>query len=252
MPMFAVRFLRSSQSGASLWEKKFCTSVCSIPWEKVCWAKFYLSSHKNILNWDDSAAFEAFQNSKSRYYADINGLPFEIPLPDPDQCIDEVDHNAVIDTKLIEDLESPHSLPEFDEKTEVIFENEVIPVTGWGKAVDGNTEEQHSVNWDKFVEKDGGSDTLWNSECNDLWKNEQGARNSRKRNGDGYCEPVSSKSRKMNERTEENIVGYQYEKVMRDERKRSTRESKPRRCRPVHYRRSPESGNAWHWEKSVS
>lgn len=47
-----------------------------------------------MLAWDDSAGKEAFDNAKARFWAEINNLPSEIPLPDPNMYIQEVDHGA--------------------------------------------------------------------------------------------------------------------------------------------------------------
>ena len=119
-----------------------------------------MSAYKNIAEWDDAAAFEAFQHAKARYWADINGLPREIPLPDPDMYIDKVNHKVVIDPKLVEDLEKqqPPCIPEGKKEgsngwDSIIFENKPIPAAGWGNAGNGSTADHHSVNWDKFVEQ---------------------------------------------------------------------------------------------------
>lgn len=43
------------------------------------------------MQWDDSAAAEAFNNAKMRYWGYCNGFPCSIPLPNPDAYIDEID-----------------------------------------------------------------------------------------------------------------------------------------------------------------
>lgn len=63
-----------------------------------------MSLHKIVQEWDDSAGLEAFQNAKFRYWAKINNHQCDIPLPDPDMYIEEVEHNAVIDPEVIADL----------------------------------------------------------------------------------------------------------------------------------------------------
>lgn len=148
------------QTAVPSWEKRFCTSVCLIPWGRIVGAKITLGAYKNIAEWDDSAAFEAFQNAKSRYWAYINNLPCDIPLPDPDMYIEKVNHNVVIDPKLIEDLEKEQPPPLPDCKKEgssgwesLIFENKQTPTTGWGNAWGGSTSGHHSVDWDQFVEE---------------------------------------------------------------------------------------------------
>ncbi|ONK61464.1 uncharacterized protein A4U43_C08F30190 [Asparagus officinalis] len=258
----------SSQSAIPPWERRFCTSVCLVPWGRICAAKVSLSAYKNIAEWDDIAAFEAFQNSKARYWAHINGLPFHIPLPDPDMYIDKVDHKTVIDPKLVEDLEKQPmpSLP--DKKNErnngwdsLIVEDKPIPATGWGDAEE-NTAERHSGNWDKFIEQphpplgwnnvencnnswNDRQNNSWNDRLNNSWgqhwnnlNSGQGGKNSRKRNGGDY-DSRFSKSRQMDNNykgnrnnwsdyTERNIGNYQYENTMRGGQPVSMRQSRSR------------------------
>lgn len=63
-----------------------------------------MSLYKIVQEWDDSGGLEAFQNAKFRYWAKINNRQCDIPLPDPDLYIDEVDYNAVIDPEVVVDL----------------------------------------------------------------------------------------------------------------------------------------------------
>ncbi|THU72688.1 hypothetical protein C4D60_Mb04t14820 [Musa balbisiana] len=90
-----------------LWEKIYLSDVCGMPWERICMIRrcMSVSRHEGVFRWDDSAALEAFQNSKTRFWAEYHARPCDIPLPDPDMFIDEVDHDAVIDPQLIADLE---------------------------------------------------------------------------------------------------------------------------------------------------
>lgn len=74
-------------------------------------AKKFMYCHGNVLNWDDSAGEEAFQSAKKRFWADINGLPCDISLPDPDTYIDEINWNPDIDSELIKDLERELFVP---------------------------------------------------------------------------------------------------------------------------------------------
>lgn len=188
--MFPISPPGSLQSAVPSWERRFCTSVCLIPWGRICAAKVSLSAYKNIAEWDDTAAFEAFQNAKARYWAYINNLPCNIPLPDPDMYISEVNHNDIIDPKLVEDLEKQQPPPLSDGKKDgrngwdsFISENKQIPAPGWDNADGGSTCGHHSINWDKFVEqqrpsigwsdpenhlnKHDGSSTGWN--CRGSW-----------------------------------------------------------------------------------
>lgn len=98
------------------WEKMFCTLVGSVPWGKLVETKKYLNLHDNVMNWDDSAGKEAFDNAKKRFWAAINGLPCDIPLPDPDIYIDDVDWDSSVDPGLLLDLERDATVPSEEEK----------------------------------------------------------------------------------------------------------------------------------------
>lgn len=167
----------SSQSPVPSWERRFCTSVCSIPWGRICAAKALLSAYKNIAEWDDASAFEAFQNAKARYWAGINNLPCDIPLPNPQMYIEEVNHKAIIDPKLVEDLEKPQSPRPSDGKKEgrsgwdyFFSENKQTPAPAWGNTQDESTSGHHDVNWDKFVVRQC-PDPGWDNSENHLYQN---------------------------------------------------------------------------------
>ncbi|PKA48711.1 hypothetical protein AXF42_Ash018528 [Apostasia shenzhenica] len=131
------------------WEKTFCTSICLIPWRKICDAKRFLSTYKNIAEWDDSAGQEAFEKAKIRYWADINGLPCDITLPDPYMYIDKVNFDAILDPELIVDLENSivASADGDNAMTNHVdpVANDPVSATGWNEA------ENTSINWDRFV-----------------------------------------------------------------------------------------------------
>ncbi|EHA8592412.1 hypothetical protein COCNU_contig69494402G000010 [Cocos nucifera] len=67
--------------------------------------------YDDIVKWNDSAGEEAFRNAKARYWAEINGLHCNLPLPDPDMHIDMVVDDAYIDPQLVEDLEDLYIPP---------------------------------------------------------------------------------------------------------------------------------------------
>lgn len=75
------------------WEREFCESV-GLSWDQVCDNNNELEGFENILQWDDSAALEAFKMAKQRYWEKVNGLSCDIPLPSPDLYIDEIDWNS--------------------------------------------------------------------------------------------------------------------------------------------------------------
>ncbi|PON47916.1 hypothetical protein PanWU01x14_240900 [Parasponia andersonii] len=130
------------QSTVPLWEKKFCSSVGSVPWRKVLDSKKYMYLHHNVVEWNDSACEEAFNNAKRRFYAKINCLPCEISLPDPDIYIDNIDWNSEIDHELYLDLEREPKPSDVDNQTEnvLILCDSLLPnqsfSTGWGDAED--------------------------------------------------------------------------------------------------------------------
>ncbi|KAJ0980887.1 hypothetical protein J5N97_009142 [Dioscorea zingiberensis] len=128
----------SQDANIPFWEKKFLTSVCSMAWSQLSYAKDSLYLYKNIQEWNDSAGLEAFQNAKSRYWAKINNLPCDVPLPDPDMYIDEVDYDVVIDPELVADLYKEPELPLDESGSDGSFIPMNLPITptGWGDAED--------------------------------------------------------------------------------------------------------------------
>ncbi|KAJ1274119.1 hypothetical protein BS78_05G038400 [Paspalum vaginatum] len=88
-----------------LWEREFCSIVGNISWETFCENKEYTGIFHSIKEWDDSGAFENFERAKARFYAAYHGEPSDIPLPDPDTYIDEVDHRCEVDPALVAELD---------------------------------------------------------------------------------------------------------------------------------------------------
>ncbi|KAI6673766.1 hypothetical protein NL676_001672 [Syzygium grande] len=129
--------LGSWQPTVPSWEKKFCKSVGSVPWHRLLDAKKYLHIHDKVVKWNDSAVEEAFHNAKDRYWAEINGLPCSISLPDPNIHIDEVDWESKTDPELLLDLErGPEALYGSNSGQTVIFGNVLadpaFACDGWG------------------------------------------------------------------------------------------------------------------------
>ncbi|XP_038698117.1 bifunctional endo-1,4-beta-xylanase XylA-like [Tripterygium wilfordii] len=123
------------------WEKKFCASVGSVSWRKLIEAQRFTYIYKNVINWDDSAVEEAFNSAKSRFWAQINGLPCDISLPDPDMYIEEIDWDSIINPELILDSErEPKVCDQTDNGEHVIIFGDsflqehysIVPVIGWG------------------------------------------------------------------------------------------------------------------------
>lgn len=143
-----------------LWEKKFCTDACAIPWGKLCETKKLMSLYKNVVDWDDSAALEAFKDAKARFCAIYHGQPCDIPLPDPNMYIDMVNPDEHVDPELVADLEKSRcAVPKRDNAApdgwdSFIFTDKPVPATGWGDGETSNTlGQQCSVNWDNFVKQ---------------------------------------------------------------------------------------------------
>lgn len=119
--------------------------------------------YKNVVEWDDSAAIEAFHAAKSRFWAKINRMPCSIPLPDPNMYIDKINYDAVIDPKLIADLENEY-VSNIDEQY-----NAEDPVASSCDAA-----EQGSVNWDKFIPRNETASWIAkrNSDIARTWKSD--------------------------------------------------------------------------------
>ncbi|KAI9159836.1 hypothetical protein LWI28_002378 [Acer negundo] len=121
-----------------VWEKQFCTKVGSISWTNFLEGKKYMHIFENVVNWNDSAGEEAFNNAKSRYWAKVNGFPCDIPLPDPDIYINEVDWNSGVDPEWSLDLEQvPDSSEEAGHEDEnglnsLLLMNQTFTCAGWG------------------------------------------------------------------------------------------------------------------------
>ncbi|XP_020240566.1 uncharacterized protein LOC109819290 [Cajanus cajan] len=110
------------KDGIPLWEKKYCTIVGLVPWQKIIDSKLLVYCHNNVFDWNDSAAEEAFQNAKKRYWANINSIPCDISLPDPDAYIDQIDWDPHIDPELIKEIDSAFFYVP-DEEQEKIMKN---------------------------------------------------------------------------------------------------------------------------------
>ncbi|KAL5059271.1 hypothetical protein RYX36_030877 [Vicia faba] len=164
-------------SRVPLWEKKFCTSVGAVPWRRFIEGKRYMVLHSDVMKWEDSAVKEAFDNAKNRYWAEINGFPCHIPLPDPDMYIDEVDWDASVDPELYLDLdrevEARRKMIEENEET-VIEDNPLghgwkLTPTGWG---DDDEEEVTKPREPSYVGEGWGSNNHENNETNSREQND--------------------------------------------------------------------------------
>ncbi|CAK8543182.1 unnamed protein product [Lathyrus sativus] len=75
--------------------------------------KRYMYMHSNVMNWEDYAVKEAFEDEKFRFWAENNGFSCNIPLPDPsDMYIDDVDWNTNVDSELSQQNDSQRWISE--------------------------------------------------------------------------------------------------------------------------------------------
>ncbi|KAL0453158.1 UNVERIFIED_CONTAM: hypothetical protein Slati_1293900 [Sesamum latifolium] len=121
------------------WEKEFCKVVGSLDWETLLQMKRFMHLYENVIKWNDSAGEEALSNAKKRFWAEINGLPCDISLPDPDLYIDKIDWDSEVDPQMQSDIEFEPMISnaEKDHDPVVIFGDSLLPnqeysVTGWG------------------------------------------------------------------------------------------------------------------------
>ncbi|XP_019085347.1 PREDICTED: uncharacterized protein LOC104711741, partial [Camelina sativa] len=100
------------EDGIPVWEKRFCEVIGSVPWQKVVEAADFKSWYDgNVITWNDSACEETFHSEKKRFWSRVNGLRCDVPLPDPDLYISEVDWDTFVDPELIRDLETAYFAP---------------------------------------------------------------------------------------------------------------------------------------------
>lgn len=162
-----------------MWEREFCSSVGNISWQRFCENKRYVSilGFGNLEKWDDSGALENFQSAKTRFWAKYHGQPSDIPLPDPDMYIDQIDHHCKVDPKLVAGLDKV-GLP-------VDSDNNSAPVLEWPNAEIYNKPD--AVNeWD--WEPSPGCNATWggNNEPSSKWGN----------NNSGWGAPLEKPSRR--------------------------------------------------------
>nr|CAB3489037.1 unnamed protein product [Digitaria exilis] len=123
-----------------LWEREFCSYVGNISWQRFCENKQYVSVYNNLEQWDDSGAFENFENAKARFWANYHGRPSDIPLPDRDMYIDKVDHRCKVDPELVADLD----------KVRLPFDSDNSSALATNARADN---QKGSGNWDIYIEK---------------------------------------------------------------------------------------------------
>ncbi|KAI3471336.1 hypothetical protein Pfo_030701 [Paulownia fortunei] len=174
----------SWQPAVPSWEKEFCKVVGSLDWETLLQMKKFMHLYENVIKWNDSAGEEAFSNAKKRFWAEINGLPCDISLPDPDLYIDEIDWDSEIDPELLPDLEFESMISNADEDHDpvVIFGDSLLPnqaysLTGWGddeenfKVPANSYSANHGAPWEQNWGNsfDNGAAIGWPGYSNNAW-----------------------------------------------------------------------------------
>ncbi|KAK2440201.1 hypothetical protein QL285_011639 [Trifolium repens] len=187
--------------GIPLWEKKYCTLIGCVAWQKIVDSKKLIYCHHNVLDWKDSGAEEAFQNAKKRYWAEINSLPCDISLPDPDAYIEQIDWNPCIDPELIKELDKAFfTIPDEEERENVIKNKRTkISVDGenpWesaalslGRASQNKVQGQNQGDYHNNSENADTTDNPWES---NVFRGSRGLT-------DNAWESVHDKSRGWNE-----------------------------------------------------
>lgn len=147
------------QNSVPSWEKQFCSVVGLLPWKKVLVAKQYMHCYDDVVKWKDSAGEEAFHNAKERFRAAINGLPCDIPMPDPDMYIDKINWNPHIDAELISDLDRAYFNPDEGERyKKAETANQTAQNSVFGPGVGWNTNLSNGDNpWEGSDQKGTGA-----------------------------------------------------------------------------------------------
>ncbi|KAF5199978.1 bifunctional endo-1,4-beta-xylanase XylA-like [Thalictrum thalictroides] len=163
--------LPSWQPPIPSWEKSFVINVGKIPWKRFMYCQKGLDLYPDVYQWDDSAGADAFHNAKSRYWAEINGRPFDNSLPDPDMHIDQIDWNAEIDPELYKDLENAFVTPVEEVKdieagfvaNSLYCSDQPIVPSGWGDEDDNSqaNNKNASNNDNPWVSQSGWDDVPW-------------------------------------------------------------------------------------------
>ncbi|XP_050376521.1 uncharacterized protein LOC126793929 [Argentina anserina] len=138
------------------WEEQLYLSVGKELWEKLSDSNnkcIYL--YQNVARWNDSAGREAFDNAKTRFLAKIKDVPRNVPSPDPDAYIDEIDWSDSSNVEVIlEEEENSEWRNEGDfvlEGFEVLYPSFCV---GWGPEIWYKAKEEE-------VKKDAGEEKAW-------------------------------------------------------------------------------------------
>ncbi|KAL8459989.1 hypothetical protein ACS0TY_031771 [Phlomoides rotata] len=108
-------------------------------WNVFLQKKKHIHLHPKALEWNDIAAKEAFNNAKRRFWSQKHHFSCDVPLPDPNLYIYNIDWDSKIDIEL--DLDSISSRdenegPEFSGDPLVPESYRDIVPTGWGDDID--------------------------------------------------------------------------------------------------------------------
>ncbi|CAH9127596.1 unnamed protein product [Cuscuta epithymum] len=137
------------------WEKAFCKTIGSLDWATILEMKKFAFLFDNVVKWDCSAGEVAFKNAKKRFWSESHGTQCDIPLPDPDLYIDEIDWDCMVDSDLLLDLECCRSVDPAPDKIHdpvIIFGDALVPgeaytAPGWGEEEDQFHKDTNDFSW---------------------------------------------------------------------------------------------------------
>lgn len=206
-----------------------------------------MSFYNNIVEWNDSAGKEAFQNAKRRFWAEINGLYCDISLPDPDIYIDNIDWNSDIDPELLLDLDREPPVEE-DGKSGSLGSglyaallNQPVICTGWGDAddpvppVNDSAIPEQEGQWDRNAKNSNTCESGWgdlhtNGDNTNAWDNSAYKENSYNRNAWGRSKGASQVE-------ENNSWGHWEHKVKEAEHMESRNDGRDWRSKASNHRK---------------
>ena len=137
-----------------------------MPWKRVLNSKKYIRHSHKVMCWNDSAGEEAFNAAKRRYWAKIKGLPCKIPLPSPDEYIDQVkwsvpncsssssssSSNVIDDAEVLDGLDEAARVEREQEEENHVLQKSSFEVsfhqikpTGWDDDYVGHDRRYHSL-----------------------------------------------------------------------------------------------------------
>ncbi|XP_058742392.1 uncharacterized protein LOC131614871 [Vicia villosa] len=104
-----------------------------------------MNMHSNVMNWVDYAVKEAFDDEKFRFWAENNGFPGNIPLPDPNMYVNDPHHNQDLDRE----VEARHNMKKRGHEDLIIDSSHRLKQSftglGWGLGPTGWEDDNKGV-----------------------------------------------------------------------------------------------------------